>query len=112
MKRSAVRLAFVLIGHRPLAQGTQYWRGFQPIRAPLRRGPVDRTYPKIYWAKIYLTKIYLAGAGGGRAVIVAGSQCSSALPSTKRQVSNHDVLYFLPGLFGLSVSAVAVSTVT
>src|SRR5262245_40308656 len=28
-------------------------------------------------------------AGGG--VIVAGSQCSSALPSTKRQVSNHDV---------------------
>src|SRR5260221_14483496 len=52
---------------------------------------------------------HLAGAG---ALIVSGSQCSSALPSTKRQVSNHDVLYFLPGLFGLSVSAVAVSTVT
>src|SRR5689334_372315 len=30
-----------------------------------------------------------SGDGGG--AIVAGSQCSSALPSTKRQVSNHVV---------------------
>jgi hypothetical protein len=31
------------------------------------------------------------GSGEGGGAIVAGSQCSSALPSTKRQVSNHVV---------------------
>ena len=34
-------------------------------------------------------EIHLAAGAGG--AIVAGSQCSSALPFTNRQVSNHDV---------------------
>jgi len=42
------------------------------------------------------------GAAGG--VMVAGSQCSSALPSTKRHISNHVVLYFWPLLTGWSYS--------
>jgi phytoene dehydrogenase-like protein len=40
--------------------------------------------------------LYFAGG----AVIVAGSQCSSALPLTKRQVSNQVVKYSFPGVRG------------
>src|SRR5687767_10285865 len=48
-------------------------------------------------------------AAGG--AMVAGSQCSSALPSTNRQVSNHVVKYSAPGFRGSGYLR-GISTVT
>src|ERR1017187_8765022 len=50
-------------------------------------------------------------AGGAGALIVAPSQCSSALPSTKRHISNHAVVYFFDGSRGSGYSR-GVTTIT
>src|SRR5208282_2522294 len=47
--------------------------------------------------------------GGG--LILAPSQCSSALPSLNRHISNHEVVYFFDGSRG-SVNSRGVTTIT
>src|ERR1039457_3138953 len=52
----------------------------------------------------------LVFAGGG-GLIMAPSQCSSALPPTNRHMSNHVVVYFFDGSRG-SVNSRGVATIT
>jgi len=49
--------------------------------------------------------------GGGGGAIMAPSQCSSALPSLKRHMSNHEVVYFAAGSLGEGSSR-GVTTIT
>src|SRR5271170_4453073 len=55
--------------------------------------------------------MFVGGAGAAGGLIVAPSQCSSALPPTKRHMSNHEVVYVFDGSRG-SLNSRGVTTIT
>src|SRR5205823_2628233 len=75
----------------------------------LLRGPTPAA-DAVAHIPFYFFSFAGAAPRGGAALIVAPSQCSSALPFFIRHISNQVLVYFLPGVLGSSYSRTIATT--